>query len=78
MNLCICTKFQEYILNGFRDVKHKSTSLMVLNNDTVEPSSSEEEDPPPLPQGHSGPQGHHLNKFGRGPLGNAIYEISRP
>ena len=30
MKLCICTKFHEYILNGFGDVKHKSTSLMVL------------------------------------------------
>ena len=30
VKLCICTKFHEYILNGFRDVKHKSTSLMVL------------------------------------------------
>ena len=30
MKLCICTKFHEYILNGFREVKHKSTSLMVL------------------------------------------------
>ena len=29
MKLCICTKFLEYILNGFPDV-HKSTSLMVL------------------------------------------------
>ena len=25
--------FQEYILNDFRDVEHKSTSLMVLKND---------------------------------------------
>ena len=29
-------KFHIYILNGFRDVKHKSTSLMVLKNDTVD------------------------------------------
>ena len=36
MKLCICTKFHEYILNGFGDVKHKSTSLMVLKNDTVD------------------------------------------
>ena len=34
------------------------------------------QDPPP--QGHFGPQGHHLNKLGRGPLGNATYQISRP
>ena len=48
-----------------------------------EPSSSGEEDlevyfifdlPPP----HFGPQGHHSNKLGRGPLGNATYQISRP
>ena len=31
-----CTKFHEYILKGFRDVKHKSASLMVLKNDTVD------------------------------------------
>ena len=31
MVLCICTNFHEYILNGFRDVNHKSTSLMVVN-----------------------------------------------
>ena len=56
-----------------------------------EPSSSEEEDfevyfifepktppPPPPPQGHFGSQGHHSNKLGRGPLGNATYQISRP
>ena len=36
MKLCICTKFHEYILNGFRDVKHISTSLMVLKNDMVD------------------------------------------
>ena len=36
MKLCICTKFNEYILNGFQDVKHKSTSLLVLKNDTVD------------------------------------------
>ena len=30
------------------------------------------------PQGHFGPQGHHSNKLGRGPLGNATYQISRP
>ena len=36
MKLCICTKFHEYILNGFRDVKRKSTSSMVLKNDTVD------------------------------------------
>ena len=36
MKLCICTKFHEYILNDFRDMKHKSTSLMVLKNDTVD------------------------------------------
>ena len=36
MKLCICTKIHEYILNGFLDVKHKSTSLMVLKNDTVD------------------------------------------
>ena len=30
------------------------------------------------PQGHFGPQRHHLNKLGRGPLGNATYQISRP
>ena len=35
MKLCICTKFHEYILNGFRDVKHKSTFLMGFKNDTV-------------------------------------------
>ena len=51
------------------------------------PSGSEEEDfeayfifePKTLPpQGHFGPQGHHLDKLGRGPLGNATYQISRP
>ena len=36
MVLYICTKFPEYILNGFRDVKHKSTSLMVLKYDRVD------------------------------------------
>ena len=36
MKLCFCKKFHEYILNGFRDVKQKSTSLMVLKNDTVD------------------------------------------
>ena len=36
MKLCICTKFHEYILDGFRDMKHKYTSLMVLKNDTVD------------------------------------------
>ena len=36
MMLCICTKFHEYILNGFQDVKHKSTSLMVSKPDTVD------------------------------------------
>ena len=36
MKLCVCTKFHEYILNGFQDVKHKSTSLMVLNKSSVE------------------------------------------
>ena len=34
--LCICTKFHAYSLNGFWGVKHKSTSLMVLKNDTVD------------------------------------------
>ena len=29
-------KIHDYVLNGFRDVKHKSTSLMVLKNDTVD------------------------------------------
>ena len=29
-------KFHEYILNGFRDVKHKSTALMVLKTNTVD------------------------------------------
>ena len=29
-------KFHEYILNGFRDVKHKSKTLMVLKNDTMD------------------------------------------
>ena len=27
-----------------------------------------------LPQGHFGPQGHHLNKSCRGPLDNALYK----
>ena len=44
-----------------------------------EPCSSGEEDfkyisflnTRPPPQGHFGPQGHHLNKLGRRPLGNA-------
>ena len=36
MKLCICTKFYEYSLNGSRDVKHKSTSLTVLKNDTAD------------------------------------------
>ena len=52
-----------------------------------EPSSSGEEDfeayfifepKTPPPQGHFRPQGHHSNKLGRGPLGNATYQISRP
>ena len=52
-----------------------------------EPSNSGEEDfeeyfifepKTPLPQGHFGPQGHHLNKPGRDPLGDATYQISRP
>ena len=52
-----------------------------------EPSSSGEEDfevyfnfepKTPPPQGHFEPQGHHSNKLGRGPLGNATYQISRP
>ena len=52
-----------------------------------EPSSSGEEDfeayfifepKTPPPQGHFGPQGHHSNKLGRGPLGNATNQISRP
>ena len=52
-----------------------------------EPSSSGEEDfevyfifepKTPLPQGHFEPLGHHSNKLGRGPLGNATYQISRP
>ena len=29
-------KLHEYILNGFRDVEHKSTSLMVLNTNRVD------------------------------------------
>ena len=28
-------------------------------------------------QGHFWPQGHNLNKLGRGPLGDATYKISR-
>ena len=36
VKLCICTKVCEYILNSFRDVRHKSTSLMILKNDTVD------------------------------------------
>ena len=28
-------------------------------------------------QGHSWPKGHNLNKLGRGPLGDATYQISR-
>ena len=28
-------------------------------------------------RGHFWPQGHTLNKFGRGPLGDATYQISR-
>ena len=52
-----------------------------------EPSNSGEEDfelyfisepKTSPPQGHFGPQGHHLNKLGSGPLGNATYQISRP
>ena len=31
------------------------------------------QDPPP--QGHFEHHGHHLNKLGRGPLGNATYQI---
>ena len=34
--------------------------------------------PRPPAAGPFGPQGHHLNKLGRGPLGNATYQISRP
>ena len=34
MNLCICTPFHEYILNGFRDVKHKSEFSIFFLNDT--------------------------------------------
>ena len=30
-----------------------------------------------LGQGHSWPQGYILNKLGRGPLGDATYQISR-
>ena len=36
MVLCICTKFHEYILNGFRDVKNRAASLMVLKNNRVD------------------------------------------
>ena len=36
MKLCICTKFHEYLLNGFRDVKHGSIFLIVLKNDRVD------------------------------------------
>ena len=52
-----------------------------------EPCSSGEEDiyvyfifehKIPQPQGHFGPQGHHLNKLGRGSLGNATNQILRP
>ena len=54
---------------------------------TPEPSSSGEEDfevyfifEPKTrpPQGHFRPQGHHSNKFGRSPLGNATYQIWKP
>ena len=30
----------------------------------------------PLTEGHLGPWDLHLNKLGRGPLGNATYQIS--
>ena len=52
-----------------------------------EPSSSGEEDfevyfifEPKThpPQGNLGPKGHHSNILGRGSLGNATYQISRP
>ena len=52
-----------------------------------EPSSSGEEDfevyfifepKTPRRRAYNGPQGHHSNKLGRGPLGNATYQISRP
>ena len=52
-----------------------------------EPSSSGEEDfdsflnpRPPRRRAISDPkaQGHHSNKLGRGPLGNATNQISRP
>ena len=52
-----------------------------------EPSSSGEEDfevyfifepKTPPPQDHFEFQGHHLNKLGRGLLGSATYQISRP
>ena len=34
--LRICTKFHKYTRFFFRDVNHKSTSLMVLKNDTMD------------------------------------------
>ena len=54
-----------------------------------EPSSSGKEDfevyfifepKTPPPQGHFGPQGHHSNKLGRGPLGklHTKYQGPRP
>ena len=62
--------------------------MLQIKFQAPEPSSSGEEDfevyfifeptPPPPPQDHFEPQGHHSNKLGRGPLGNATYQISRP
>ena len=58
------------------------TNLAVLltRYQASEPSNSRDEDilfsnPRPPQQGHLRPQGHYLNKQGRGPLDNASYQI---
>ena len=64
MVLCIYTNFHEYILNGFQDVEHKSTSLMVLKNNRVDPILK-------LTRGLKGPDIPHvgiLPQFGQNPF----------
>ena len=60
------TKYQSSAPSSFREEEFRSLPSLFQCSNTWPPG-----------RGQFWPQGHHMNKLGRGPLGDATYQISK-
>ena len=69
--------YDKNLVEVYKEMPHTKYQISMTSSFREENFCSYVQTCDPLRRGQFWPQGHHMNKFGRGPQGDAIYQISK-